>query len=128
MTIRRLCWCKTCPQTCLVHILGGYVEGLARGCRVFPNISIETARAGLKQMLDELGVATASTAHLQDLRRGHAEDIRAAGGGDEALCLAGGWKRKSRAVLYYLDLEQLELECCLRAHCPEADDSGTEDD
>ena len=79
-------------------------------------------------MLYELGESTASSAHLQDLRRGHAEDIRAAGGGEGALSLAGGWKRRSRAVLYYLDLEALEQEACMKVHCPEAADSGTDDD
>ena len=53
---------------------------------------------------------------------GHAEDIRAAGGGDETLHIAGGWKRRSKAVLHYLDVAQLEMETCMDAHGPAVSD------
>ena len=110
-----------------MHVLGKFINECDAGSELFPNTTIEQARAGLKQALSELSVPRADAAHLQDMRRGHSEDIRAAGGGDEVLRVAGGWKRKSRAILYYLDLEQLELESCMKAHGPGAD-SGPEDD
>ena len=63
----------------------------------------------------EMGEPAAEVVRSQDLRRGHAEDIDAAGGSRDQLYRAGGWKEKSRAVLFYLDTSRLEAEGCMAA-------------
>ena len=38
VTLLRKCWCRACPITCPVHVLGAYVEKLAPGEMLFRGI------------------------------------------------------------------------------------------
>ena len=69
----------------------------------------------LREMLEEVGVPDAALYRTQDLRRGHNEDIVAAGGGLLEVLTAGGWLAPG-AHKSYTDLVQLEMRVCSEAH------------
>jgi hypothetical protein len=117
----RPCWCKKCPITCPVHILGAFMAELPVGTQPFVRISPAQANSGLKRMLQALDVPHAEEFITHDMRRGHAEDLRRGGATLGEILRAGDWK--SPAFLHYLDAEQLDMDRIVEAH-----DLGSSDD
>ena len=117
----RPCWCKRCPLTCPVHILGAYMTRFGHGAQPFRGISPVKANSGLKQLLELVGVDDASEFRTHDLRRGHAEDLRLNGATLAEILRAGDWR--SPAFLLYLNQSQLDLD-----RVAEANDLMSSDD
>ena len=76
-------------MTCPVHVLGAYMAALPKGHQPFAHIPAGSARAGLRRMLQNAEVPDAHLYWLHDLRRGHADDLRAAGASTEVVRAAG---------------------------------------
>ena len=112
--IQRKCWCKTCPSTCPVHVLGGFLQGFKNGSRPFDRYSAESARKTLKHMLCILGKPDHWKFGTHCLRRGHALDLQKGGGTLRQILEAGDWR--SPAYLQYLNLTDLERESVSEAH------------
>ena len=73
-TLRRVCSCKGCVQTCAVHTLWeGFLAGLPAGTHPWSGLAPGTARDKLRAGLVSLGVPNAGLYGTHDLRRGHAE-------------------------------------------------------
>ena len=70
--------------------------------------------ATLRDVLMTLELAEATEYVAHDLRRGHAEDIRARGGSLAEILLAGDWR--SLAFLDYLNKHRLERDATMAAH------------
>jgi len=121
----RKCWCKNCPLTCPVHILGAYMRGLPGGSQPFAHIVPAQAVTALRELLGEAGVTNASLHRLHDFRRGHAEDLCRGGARLCEILAAGDWK--SAAFLAYLDKERLEMDRVIEAQTGFSD-SEEEDD
>ena len=117
-SIFRTCWCKACDRTCPLHVTGKFVNEIPRGERVFPSLSKEVMLQGMRAMLAALGVDQAALYRTHDLRRGHADDIRALGGNQHDLCKSGDRKPGSKGYLPYLWREQMAMELCHEAHDP----------
>ena len=128
----RPCWCKRCPLTCPVHVLGAYMNRFGHGAQPFRSISPVKANSGLKRLLALVGVDDASEFRTHDLRRGHAEvrllchgmcaewlshiwkDLRLNGATLAEILRAGDWR--SPAFLLYLNQSQLDLDRVAEAH------------
>ena len=76
-------------MTCLVHVLGAYMEALPNGNQHFAHIPAGSARAGLRRMLQSAEVPDAHMYWLHDLCRGHADHLRVAGADTEVVRAAG---------------------------------------
>ena len=97
-TLVRKCWCKDCPRTCPVHVVGKLVEKCVPGealfggvclcilqsCllleSLFEGITAHEALEKLRFMLAAIGVEKAELYRSHDIRRGHALDLQCAGG------------------------------------------------
>jgi len=110
----RRCWCEQCRLTCPVHVLGAYMASLRPGARPFLHISASQALLALRELLCELNVEHAMSHRLHDFRRGHAEDLRRAGGRLGEILEAGDWS--SGAYRDYLDKCRLERDRVAEAH------------
>ena len=75
----RTCWCKECRETCPVHALGPYLDGLRDGEPLFPGITPARALEVLRLMMAGIGVVNAGQYRTHDLRRGHALDLQLSG-------------------------------------------------
>ena len=78
-SIFRKCWSKADKTTCPVHVLGEYFKGLAEGVQPFGSMSGASVLEGLRGMLQLIEVPSAMSYRTQDLRRGHAEEMRIKG-------------------------------------------------
>jgi hypothetical protein len=116
----RPCWCKKCPVTCPVHVLGAYMAGLPVGTQPFVGITPAAANKGLRSLLLCLDVPRAADYRCHDLRRGHAEDLRRGGATLGEILRAGDWR--SPAFLQYLSAEQLEMDRVVEAYDLESSD------
>ena len=86
-------------------------------------VSAGAARSRLRARLVELECKDAALHSLHDFRRGHAQDMVAAGADLGTILRAGQWS--SPAFMRYLDVEQLEGAAVVEAHCAESsDDEG----
>ena len=121
----RTCWCKNCPLTCPVCVLGHWVKQFPVGAPLFGNFTPQSALYTLRCMLRDSGVQGDFDFRTQDLRRGHAKDLQEAGAPLLTILKAGEWR--SSAILKYLDLTQLEHDCVAESHLPEIDSSDEED-
>ena len=79
-TLKRHCWCETCPRSCPIHVLAHILDGRSQGEELFGGMSAQDASKALKHMLGCVGVKCAGEYRLHDLRRGHARDLQLAGG------------------------------------------------
>ena len=120
--LRRFCWCHQDRSTCPVHVLGAYLESLAKGCKLFGGFNPGIVLAKLRGRLQKLGVPKAWDYRAHDFRRGHADDLRRAGKSLKEILQAGEWR--SPAFLQYLDLADLEFDLVVSAHIDES--SGDE--
>ena len=50
----RRCWCKSCLETCPVHVLGAYYKDLGEGVKPFEHITAASALRVLRDMLGQL--------------------------------------------------------------------------
>ena len=66
----------------------------------------------------ELRVTNAGAYRTQDLRRGHADDLRRHGGRMGEIYKAGTWRPTSKGPFSYLDLNELEAEAVDEAADP----------
>ena len=120
----RTCWCKECPNTCPVHVLGKYVSDAAPGAVLFAGISPANTLDTLRRMLAVLKVEQAELYRTHDLRRGHALDLQCSGAPLWQILEAGEWS--SPAFLKYLDLHRLDRELVVQAHIDESDGEADE--
>ena len=121
-TLTRTCWCKSCPKTCPVHVLGAYVTSLKDGERPFAQFSASNVLKSLRSLLSRIGVRNAEKYRTHDLIRGHAKDLQARGASLVEILSAGEWR--SPAFLRYLDMHDLERDAVIEAHLDES--SGSE--
>ena len=75
----RTCWCKECPRTCPVHVLGKLVAEFQPGAALFQGITAHEALEKLRFMLLAVGVEKPEMYRSHDIRRGHALDLQCAG-------------------------------------------------
>ena len=120
----RKCWCRKCPVTCPVHILGHYMASLPIGARPFACFRPSQVLLAVRESLAQVGVTGAEAYGTHSFRRGHAEDLRAAGGTLADILAAGGWK--SAAFQCYLDREK--LECARLAEAMQAASDSDDSD
>ena len=78
--LTRKCWCKECPRTCPVHVMGRLVESCAPGEALFGGITAHGALDKLRFMLAAVGVENPQLYRSHDIRRGHALDLQCSGG------------------------------------------------
>ena len=71
----RGCWCKECPRTCPVHVVGKLVSSAVHGAALFGGITPAGALEALRHMLAAIGVEHAAKYRKHDVRRGHALDL-----------------------------------------------------
>ena len=123
--LRRSCWCASGPSPlCPVHVVwDGFFANLDVGVAPFAAIKASHARNKLRLYLLALGVADAPKFRCHDLRRGHADDLRASGAPLAKMLLYGEWARP--AYMKYVDDESLEASAVLQAH---VDESSSEDE
>lgn len=114
----RKCWCKHDQATCPVHVLGQFVTQFAPGSAIFGGLSPSQASGYLKACLQCLNIAKADLYRPHDLRRGHAEDMRAWGCELAKILHWGEWK--SPAFLSYVEASQLEADAVVSAHVDES--------
>ena len=115
----RTCWCKECPRTCPVHVLGPLIKSSVPGAALFAGISGNDALCKLRFMLAAIGVEKSELYRSHDIRRGHALDLQCAGVPLWQILEAGEWS--SPAFLRYLDLHRLDAELVVQAHAGESD-------
>jgi hypothetical protein len=124
-------------ETCPVHVIGPFLDGVAHGSKVFGGVTAATALNTLRFILVQMGVVQASDYRTHDLRRGHAQDLVESGRGlfwrcflRDAFCFsgaplatilaAGEWR--SPAFLAYIDQNRLETDVVVAAHQDESDE------
>ena len=73
-------------------------------------------------MLAVVGVAEADAYRTHDLRRGHAEDMLLNGATLAEILRAGDWR--SPSFLFYLNVQQLEMERTVEAHLEDSSDEA----
>ena len=121
--LKRPCWCKSAHfLVCPVHVIWPYIEGFEIGQSIFGGITPSAARTTLRRYLGWIGKVDAMNFRTHDLRRGHADDLRASGASLWVILTAGQWS--SPAFLKYLDTAKLEADAVLQAHLDES--SGEE--
>ena len=84
----RGCWCRECPRTCPVHVLGPLLSKRQSGTKLFPHATAAGALRVLREMLDILGLPKAELYRTHDFRRGHAKDLQLSGAWLHALWVA----------------------------------------
>ena len=77
LTLR--CWCKDCPRTCLVFVIGRMVGSCVPGQALFGGTTAHEALGALRLMPAALETPERHWCH--DIRRGRALDLQCAGGG-----------------------------------------------
>ena len=123
--LKRKCWCDTAQSLlCPVHVLWNYIAQFEMGMQVFAGISPGRAIGTLRHYLGLLEVPEAKLYRCHDIRRGHADDMRASGSSLFQILEAGQWKPGSAAFQSYLNLEALETDAVLQAAL---DDSSSEE-
>ena len=116
----RGCWCKQCPVTCPVHVIGEYLQEFPSGARPFLQWRPDMVLKELRALLVVVEVVDAQGYVAHDLRRAHAEDIRRRGGTLAEILSAGDWR--SAAFLTYLNAHQLERDATMAAHLVDSSD------
>ena len=119
-TLRRRCSCPASQWMCPVHTLGEWLGRHPAGARPFVDLSPARVRTLLREILGGLHVDSPERHNLHDFRRGHAQDLKAAGGHLKTILDAGEWS--SPAFLAYLEREELEAEVVLQAHLDDSED------
>ena len=100
--LRRVCTCSGSSHMCVVHTLWDQFLGLLpEGTRPWHDVAPGEALFRLRRVLARLGVPNAKGYRTQDLRRGHAEDMRQSGSPLADILRAGQWR--SAAFMKYLD-------------------------
>jgi len=114
--MKRSCWCKTCPDTCPVHVLWSFFESFDFGTKPFMAAGVTPHKAicSLRRSLKGLRVPDHSKYRLHDFRRGHAKDLQMSGANLAEILQAGEWK--SPAFMAYLDIHELEAGSVVEAH------------
>ena len=97
---------------------------LKPGAQPFAGIDKRTVCDELRVLLGILDIPASFMYRSQDLRRGHADDMRKAGTPLHEILIASGW-RAAGGHRPYMDMEDLEMEACMEAHCLS---HGEEDD
>ena len=105
-----------------MHVIWPYIEGFEVGQSILGGITPSAARTTLRRHLGWIGKSDAMKFRTHDLRRGHADDLRASGASLWVILSAGQWS--SPAFLKYLDTAKLEADAVLQAHLDES--SGEE--
>ena len=103
-----------------MHVIWPYVEGYEVGQSISGRITPSAARTTLRRYLGWIGKSDAMKFRTHDLRRGHADDLRASGASLWVILTAGQWS--SPAFLKYLDTATLEADAVLQAHLDESSD------
>ena len=62
-------------ETCPVHVIGPFLDGVAHGSKVFGCVTAANALSTLRFILVQMGVEHAADYRTHDLRRGHAQDL-----------------------------------------------------
>ncbi len=119
-TLWRGCWCQKSATTCPVHVLARACMDLVPGQALFPGWQPANVLVKLRVALGRLNVPRAKEYRTHDFRRGHAQDLAAAGADLASILAAGEWR--SPAFLAYLSREELEGDAVLQAHLAESDD------
>ena len=100
-SLRRHCWCETCPKSCPVHVLAKLLDGCVPGAELFRGISAQGASKALRHMLYSVGVRDVGAYRLHNLRRGHAKDLQLAGKSVSrlvyALCASLAYRKRTVA-------------------------------
>ena len=105
-----------------MHVIGEYLAEFEAGTKPFVSWKPDVVLATLRDVLKVVEVVEASEYVAHDLRRGHAEDIRARGGTLAEILLAGDWR--SLAFLDYLNKHRLERDATMAAHVADSSDGG----
>ena len=122
--LKRPCWCKSAHSlVCPVHAIWPYIKDFKEGQSIFEGITPSMAMKTLRKYLSLIGKPDFMKYRSHDLRRGHADDLRASGASLWVILMAGQWS--SPAFLKYLDTATLEADAVLQAHLDES--SGEED-
>ena len=103
---KRTCWCRSCPITCPVHVLGRYFAELGAGRSAFEACSRHSILQSLRSSFQDLKVPEAAKYRTHDLRRGHGRDMQIGGASMYEILKAGDWR--SPAFLAYMDKKELE--------------------
>ena len=123
--LKKPCWCKSADfVVCPVHVIWPYIEDFKEGQSIFEGISPSVAMSTLRKYLNSIGKLDAMKYRCHDLRRGHADDLRASGASLWVILTAGQWS--SSGFLKYSDTAKLEADAVLQAHLDES--SGGEED
>ena len=123
-TLTRRCWCSKSVETCPLHVLWPFFEGLPEGSQPFRALRMESVLMRLRLRLRALNVENANDYRTHDFRRGHARDLQASGASLLEILQAGEWR--SPAFLRYLDNKELEKDVVIQAHFAES--SGSEEE
>jgi hypothetical protein len=137
LQLKHKTFCFCLQETCPVHVIGPFLDGVAHGSKVFGGVTAANALSTLRFILVQMGVEQASEYRTHDLRRGHAQDLVESGvvafgwcflrdafcpsGAPLATILAAGeWR--SPAFLAYIDQNRLETDVVVAAHQDESDE------
>ena len=123
-TLTRKCWCRSCRETCPVHVLGTFFQRCGAGSSPFASFGAAGVLAALRHWLSALGIQDANKYRTHDIRRGHARDLQRAGSSLWQILQAGEWR--SAAFLAYMDKQELECAATLDAHIDESSDDEVE--
>ena len=116
----RACWCKQCTKTCPVHVLWKYFVPMPVGSSPFAWTDGKHANDVLRACCAAVKEKKASSFRCHDFRRGHTEDMKAAGATLKQILDAGQWS--SPRFLAYIDVNTLERDVVVSAHLDESDD------
>jgi len=125
--LTRWCWCKQCPRTCPVHVVGKLFKEYPVGSRPFACTSRQSALRSMRSALDRLEVPKPHAYRTHDLRRGHSEDILENGGSRAELLYMGEWSRRSAGYTSYINLVRLEALAVKDAHQVISDDEDDDE-
>ena len=125
--LTRRCTCRSCSETCPVHVLGPWLQGLPSGTKLFEGVTAPAALRRLRQRLLRLGTTDAAAYRLHDFRRGHAQDLVHSGSRLGEILAAGQWR--SAAFVLYLDQQVLDTGAVVEAHMNmSSDEEGEPED
>ena len=118
--IRRCCWCHRHPKTCPIHVLWHFFESLPDGMQPFLVVTKEKALLRLRNYMSLHGEKDAYSFRTQDLRRGHAADLKKNGASMDTIRGMGQW-RSTDGPRPYMPWEEAERDAVAAAYgCPEA--------
>ena len=112
--LKRKCWCDTAQSLlCPVHVIWNYIAKFEVGMQVFAGISPGRAIGTLRHYLGLLEVPQAKLYRCHDIRRGHADDMRASGS-IQLISDPRSWPMEAWrcCISELLELRSLRNRCC----------------